>query len=87
MFFFPQNEITSSKILFPEHLPLSQIQSGIKSGKYIQGTFRANRDNFLEGTVFVHGEGDESTEVSVSSLEVKPCVLNNLSYLNIHYGS
>ncbi|XP_012678882.2 exosome complex exonuclease RRP44 [Clupea harengus] len=64
-----KNEITSSKILFPEHLPLSQIQSGIKSGKYIQGTFRANRDNFLEGTVFVHGEGDESTEILLQGLQ------------------
>ncbi|KAG5262197.1 hypothetical protein AALO_G00293290 [Alosa alosa] len=64
-----QNEMTSSKIIFPEHLPLSQIQTGIKSGKYIQGTFRANRDNYLEGTVFVHGEGDESTEILLQGLQ------------------
>ncbi|KAL2087626.1 hypothetical protein ACEWY4_016454 [Coilia grayii] len=64
-----KNEITSSKILFPEHLPLSQIQAGIKSGKYIQGTFRANRDNYLEGNVFVQGEGDESTEILLQGLQ------------------
>lgn len=62
----PQNEITSSKVLFSEHLPLSRIQSGIKSGTFQQGTFRASRDNYLEATVFVHGEGDDSTEVSAA---------------------
>uniref|UniRef100_A0A8C7N682 Exosome complex exonuclease RRP44 n=1 Tax=Oncorhynchus kisutch TaxID=8019 RepID=A0A8C7N682_ONCKI len=63
------NEITSSKVLFPEHLPLSRIQSGIKSGTFQQGTFRASRDNYLEATVFVHGEGDDSTEVLIQGLQ------------------
>lgn len=61
--FLRQNEITSSKVLFPEHLPLSKIQAGIKSGSFLQGTFRASRDNYLEATVFVQGEGEDSTEV------------------------
>lgn len=61
--FFPQNEITSGKVLFPEHLPLSRIQAGIKSGSFLQGTFRASRDNYLEASVFVHGEGEDSMEV------------------------
>uniref|UniRef100_A0A6Q2XF12 Exosome complex exonuclease RRP44 n=1 Tax=Esox lucius TaxID=8010 RepID=A0A6Q2XF12_ESOLU len=64
-----KNDITSSKVLFPEHLPLSRIQSGIKSGTFLQGTFRASRDNYLEATVFVHGEGDESTEVLIQGLQ------------------
>lgn len=63
--FLLQNEVTSSKVLFPEHLPLSRIQAGIKSGTFLQGTFRASRDNYLEATVFVQGEGEESTEVCV----------------------
>lgn len=63
--FLPQSEITSSKVLFPEHLPLSRIQTGIKSGSFLQGTFRASRDNYLEATVFVQGEGEDSTEVCV----------------------
>lgn len=62
-FFSPQNEISGSKLLFPEHLPLSRIQAGIKSGAFLQGTFRANRDNYLEATVFIHGEGDKTSEV------------------------
>eukprot|EP00794_Sanderia_malayensis_P006904 gene6904-7682_t len=41
------------KVLFPEHLPLSGIQRGIKSGKYLQGTFFASRENYLEGSVRV----------------------------------
>lgn len=64
-----KNEITSSKVLFPEHLPLSRIQAGIKSGSFLQGTFRASRDNYLEATVFVQGEGEESTEVLIQGLQ------------------
>lgn len=62
-----KNEI-SKKVLFPEHLPLSKIQAGIKAGTFLQGTYRASRDNYLEGTVFVHGEGEESTEVLLQGL-------------------
>lgn len=64
-----KNEITSSKVLFPEHLPLSKIQAGIKSGSFLQGTFRASRDNYLEATVFVQGEGEDSTEVLIQGLQ------------------
>ena len=41
------------KILFPEHQPLSVVQSGLKSGKYLQGTFQGSRQNYLEGHVSV----------------------------------
>ncbi|KAL6481759.1 hypothetical protein MHYP_G00098390 [Metynnis hypsauchen] len=64
-----QNEITGSKLLFPEHLPLSRIQAGIKSGTFLQGTFRASRDNYLEATVFVQREGDDTTEVLLQGLQ------------------
>lgn len=37
--------------LFPCHLSPAQIHSGIKSGKLLQGTFLASRENFLEGSV------------------------------------
>uniref|UniRef100_A0A8C3ANB8 Exosome complex exonuclease RRP44 n=1 Tax=Cyclopterus lumpus TaxID=8103 RepID=A0A8C3ANB8_CYCLU len=57
------------KVLFPEHLPLSRIQAGIKSGTFLQGTFRASRDNYLEATVFVQGEGEDSTEVLIQGLQ------------------
>ena len=40
-----------SKFLFPEHLSLSLIQTGIKSGRYQQGIFQGSRENFLEGVV------------------------------------
>uniref|UniRef100_A0A8C6W0C7 Exosome complex exonuclease RRP44 n=1 Tax=Nothobranchius furzeri TaxID=105023 RepID=A0A8C6W0C7_NOTFU len=56
-------------VLFPEHLPLSRIQVGIKSGSYLQGTFRASRDNYLEATVFVQGDGEDSTEVLIQGLQ------------------
>uniref|UniRef100_A0AAQ5ZR98 Exosome complex exonuclease RRP44 n=1 Tax=Amphiprion ocellaris TaxID=80972 RepID=A0AAQ5ZR98_AMPOC len=63
------NEITSSKVLFPEHLPLSRIQAGIKSGSFVQGTFRASRDNYLEATVFIQGEGEDGTEILIQGLQ------------------
>uniref|UniRef100_A0A8B9JSK8 Protein DIS3 homolog n=1 Tax=Astyanax mexicanus TaxID=7994 RepID=A0A8B9JSK8_ASTMX len=58
-----------SALLFPEHLPLSRIQVGIKSGTFLQGTFRASRDNYLEATVFIHGDGEDSTEVLLQGLQ------------------
>ncbi|KAM3837256.1 exosome complex exonuclease RRP44 isoform 3-T3 [Vipera latastei] len=63
-----ENEIESSKIIFPEHFPLSKLQQGIKSGLYLQGTFRANRDNYLEATVWIHGN-DEEREVIIQGLQ------------------
>lgn len=72
-------------MLFPEHLPLSRIQTGIKSGSFLQGTFRASRDNYLEATVFVQGEGEDGTEVCNSTLVCRCTNLygvNNYSYLS-----
>lgn len=76
--FLPQSEITSGKVLFPEHLPLSRIQAGIKSGSFLQGTFRASRDNYLEATVFVQGEGEDSTEVCVCTFVCESTMLQGL---------
>ena len=45
---------TREKITYPEHLHLSVIQSGLKSGKYLQGAFQGSRENYLEGFVNVH---------------------------------
>ncbi|XP_041376230.1 exosome complex exonuclease RRP44-like [Gigantopelta aegis] len=46
------------KNLYPEHLALSELQRGIKSGKYLQGSFMASRENYLEGNVSVHDQED-----------------------------
>lgn len=48
--------------LYPPHLTLIQIHSGIKNGKLYQGSFLASRENFLEGSVNV-----ECFEKAVSS--------------------
>ncbi|XP_061301268.1 exosome complex exonuclease RRP44 [Pezoporus flaviventris] len=64
-------EIESGKIIFPEHIPLSKLQQGIKSGNYLQGTYRASRDNYLEATVWVHGDAEE-----------KEIVIQGLKHLN-----
>lgn len=41
--------------LFPPHLTPTQIHDGIKSGKFLQGSFLASRENCLEGSVNVEG--------------------------------
>ncbi|XP_061767680.1 exosome complex exonuclease RRP44 isoform X1 [Nerophis ophidion] len=64
-----KNDITSSKVLFPEHLPLSRIQAGIKSGSFIQGTFKASRENYLEATVFIQKDDEDGTEVLIQGLQ------------------
>ncbi|MEE6507477.1 hypothetical protein FKM82_024497 [Ascaphus truei] len=63
-----KNEVESGRILFSEHLPLSKLQQGIKSGTYLQGTFRASRDNYLEATVWVHGDSTDNKEVILQGL-------------------
>lgn len=45
-------------ISFPQHLPLSRLQLGIKSGKYGQGKLKISRDNYLEATVPWHDGGE-----------------------------
>ncbi|KAF4790676.1 exosome complex exonuclease RRP44 [Turdus rufiventris] len=62
-------EIEGGKIIFPEHIPLSKLQQGIKSGVYLQGTYRANRENYLEATVWVHGDAEENKEIIVQGLK------------------
>ncbi|GAB1867172.1 Exosome complex exonuclease RRP44 [Camponotus japonicus] len=44
-----------SQELFPCHLTPVEIHDGISSGKLLQGTFLASRENFLEGNVNVEG--------------------------------
>ncbi len=56
----PGTSSKKEKLLFPEHLALSLIQTGLKSGRYLQGVFQGSRENFLEGYVRV-----ESMERSV----------------------
>uniref|UniRef100_A0A8V0X405 DIS3 homolog, exosome endoribonuclease and 3'-5' exoribonuclease n=1 Tax=Gallus gallus TaxID=9031 RepID=A0A8V0X405_CHICK len=62
-------EIESGKIIFPEHIPLSKLQQGIKSGIYLQGTYRASRENYLEATVWVHGDAEENKEIIIQGLK------------------
>ena len=47
------DKTTKDKLIFPEHLPLSSIQTGVKSGRYMQGVFQGSRENYLEGFVRV----------------------------------
>ncbi|XP_028406202.1 exosome complex exonuclease RRP44-like [Dendronephthya gigantea] len=56
----------SKQILYPEHLPLSKLQSGVKSGKYFQGKFFASRDNYLEASVSVY---EQNEQIFIQGLE------------------
>lgn len=49
---------TDTKNLFPNHLPFSEIHGKIQQKILHQGTFKASRDNFLEGYVNVEGYDD-----------------------------
>lgn len=44
---------SNTKDVFPPHLTNVELLTGIKSGNLHQGTYRASRDNFLEGFVNV----------------------------------
>lgn len=52
--------------IFPPHLTLTEIHDGIKSGKILQGSFLASRENYLEG--FVNVEGMEKSVMGHFSL-------------------
>ncbi|XP_050397499.1 exosome complex exonuclease RRP44 [Patella vulgata] len=41
------------KLIYPEHIATSDILKGVKSGKYLQGSFMASRENYLEASVNV----------------------------------
>ncbi|RZC38435.1 exosome complex exonuclease RRP44, partial [Asbolus verrucosus] len=48
----------SFKDVFPNHLTNVELLTGIREGRLVQGTFRASRDNFLEGFITVDSEED-----------------------------
>lgn len=49
------DSVVDSKNLFPNHLAFSEIHAKIQQKILHQGTFKASRDNFLEGYVNVQG--------------------------------
>lgn len=46
---------SNKEAIFPPHLTLTEIHDGIKAGKFVQGSFAASRENYLEGFVNVEG--------------------------------
>lgn len=50
---------SNMKDIFPPHLTNVELLNGVKEGKLYQGTFRASRDNFLEGFVNVESLEDQ----------------------------
>lgn len=64
----PLNQLNKDggKTLFAEHLGLAEMQRGIKSGKYSQGTLLISRENYLEANVSVR---DRENFVFVQGLQ------------------
>lgn len=57
------------KKLYPEHLPMSKVLSGIKNKRFFQGVIRCNRDHWLECHVLIHGHGDVKVPVLLQGRE------------------
>ncbi|XP_013415893.1 exosome complex exonuclease RRP44 [Lingula anatina] len=45
-------------VQLPEHVSIAEVQKGLKSGRYLQGSFQASRDNCLEAVVFIQDKED-----------------------------
>ncbi|XP_013782757.1 exosome complex exonuclease RRP44-like [Limulus polyphemus] len=58
---------SGKKYLYPEHLSLTHLQAGIKTGKYVQGKFQRSRENYLEGFIFV--DDNESNTILLQGRE------------------
>ena len=63
-----QNPSKFKEIIFSEHLRLSEIQRGLKSGRLLQGAFQASRDNYLEAQVFIQNN-EKYSQVFIQGLK------------------
>ncbi|KAF6039601.1 hypothetical protein EB796_002097 [Bugula neritina] len=44
------------KFEYPSHVSPAELKRGLTSGKFLKGSFRASRDNYLEGEVLADGQ-------------------------------
>ena len=47
------------RFMYPDHQPLPIVLAGLKKGSYFSGKYRANRSNYLEGSVSINQKGKE----------------------------
>ena len=52
---------------FPPHLPMKDLQDGIRTGKYHQGAYRCW--SFYEGFVHIDGDKQDSREILIQGIE------------------
>ncbi|KAJ1980776.1 exosome catalytic subunit dis3 [Dimargaris cristalligena] len=52
------NDKGDQRVCYDEHLTKLQVQSGLKSGKYVQGTLGISTHNFLEGSILGSVDGE-----------------------------
>lgn len=49
-----------TEVIYTEHLPMHEIQSGLRSKRFLRGTIRCKRDGVSECYVVVHSDEDKS---------------------------
>ncbi|TPX67862.1 hypothetical protein SpCBS45565_g03463 [Spizellomyces sp. 'palustris'] len=53
------------KFSYPEHLSVSQMSAGLRSGAFLQGKLSISANNFLEGSIFAEVDKEEKTVMIV----------------------
>ncbi len=53
----------ANRTIYPAHLPIGDILTGIKTKKYFRGTIRVKRDCWWETYVVVHTLGPNNEEL------------------------
>ena len=57
-YFFLQSDGTKTrKLVYPEHLPLTKIQAGLKSGRYLQVQFTMSNSCLIDRNFWYWGKG------------------------------
>ena len=57
----PETVEKDLKFMYPEHVKIDQLLSGVKTGKYFQGKFHVNPSNYLEGSIMTNKGGKDIT--------------------------
>jgi len=53
--------VSEPEELFPAHLPLAEVQAGLRGGTLVQGKFQMSRDNCLEAFVNMFDSNEQVT--------------------------
>ena len=54
--------VSGSEVIYTEHLPMHEIQSGLRSKRFLRGTIRCKRDGVSDCYVVVHSDEEKSRQ-------------------------